>query len=551
MNVKPVIERELRVQARQSFTYVLRMVGVTTLLFVCFYFAATEGFIPEFGSKLFGYINFTLFCSVWILVPPLAADCISREKREGTLGLLFLTPLKARDIVLAKGLVHGLRAFTLWLAVLPVMTIPFLIGGVTWQEAVTCGLVNFSSICWALAAGVMASATGKVWLRCLLMAYILAAFFFTLFGYINGISIIGTVGNYSPFFRTRSFSTISTEGVISMGLYYATDFGGSWGPLLALIPPKGHSAWLWCQGGVALVSLIALLIVIRIAALRLRQGWQDKPPSKQQVKMEKIFCTPVLWVGFLQRWMRRKLERNPIGWLEQRTWSGRVVTWGWFAMMISLYSAALTEGFHRGIQVLQQFMACLLIAGVTVSAAGSFRRERETGVLELLLVSPITEAQIITGRLRGLWGQFLPAMVMLLAIWMYFGTMINQRVDFESIRLYGLAFLTMPVIGLYFSLRRSNFISSFLFTLLLGLLLPMGIRAVIGFLSNVLFGFGGYGFRYSESDSYLDMILYLFLRLIESTAFISLWQGVVAVMLGRRLYRDLASRNFPFEKALT
>src|SRR5215218_2240681 len=108
MNVKPVIERELRVQARQSFTYLLRMLGVATLLFACFYFAATEGFMSQFGGKLFGYINFTLFCSIWILVPPLAADCISREKREGTLGLLFLTPLKARDIVLAKGLVHGL-----------------------------------------------------------------------------------------------------------------------------------------------------------------------------------------------------------------------------------------------------------------------------------------------------------------------------------------------------------------------------------------------------------------------------------------------------------
>jgi len=34
-------------------------------------------------------------------------------------------------------------------------------------------------------------------------------------------------------------------------------------------------------------------------------------------------------------WMLRKLERNPIGWLEQRTWTGRLVTWGWFAVIMS------------------------------------------------------------------------------------------------------------------------------------------------------------------------------------------------------------------------
>jgi len=28
----------------------------------------------------------------------------------------------------------------------------------------------------------------------------------------------------------------------------------------------------------------------------------------------------------------------PLGGLEQRTWSGRLVTWGWFAVIISLYS---------------------------------------------------------------------------------------------------------------------------------------------------------------------------------------------------------------------
>jgi hypothetical protein len=39
--------------------------------------------------------------------------------------------------------------------------------------------------------------------------------------------------------------------------------------------------------------------------------------------------------------------------------------------------------------------------------------------LELLLVTPISPAQIIFGRVWGLWKQFLPATLALLAIWWY------------------------------------------------------------------------------------------------------------------------------------
>src|SRR5262249_12624582 len=114
---------------------------------------------------------------IWILVPMLTADCISRERREGTLGLLFMTRLKGTDIVVAKGLAHGLRALTLWLAVLPVVTIPFLLGGLSWSQVLLSSSINFSAICWALAAGLLASAWSKLWLRAMLRAAILAIIF--------------------------------------------------------------------------------------------------------------------------------------------------------------------------------------------------------------------------------------------------------------------------------------------------------------------------------------------------------------------------------------
>src|SRR5438477_7961666 len=170
MIVLPVIARELRSTARHSFTYNLRTLGVAALLLASFFFGINHGFGPTMGSKLFGSLHFTLFCAIWILVPLLTADCVSRERREGTLPLLFLTPLKPGGIILAKGMAHALRAFSLWLAVLPVTTIPFLLGGIGWKEAAISLGINFSAILLALAVGLLASAVCKEWRRAVVLA---------------------------------------------------------------------------------------------------------------------------------------------------------------------------------------------------------------------------------------------------------------------------------------------------------------------------------------------------------------------------------------------
>src|SRR3954454_8357900 len=183
MTILPVISRELRSVARHTFTYYLRVVGAGALLLASFFFGIEFGFGPTLGGRLFGNLHLTLFFAIWILVPLLTADCISRERREGTLGLLFMTPLKGTDIVVAKSLAHGLRAMSLWLAVLPVLAIPFILGGVSWHEAVLSLMINFSALSWALAAGLLASAWSKLWLRALLRAAILAVGFLVVLGF--------------------------------------------------------------------------------------------------------------------------------------------------------------------------------------------------------------------------------------------------------------------------------------------------------------------------------------------------------------------------------
>src|SRR5205807_802010 len=98
----PVIVRELQAEARRPFTYWMRVLGAGLLLSAAAYFFS--GPSPRGGGVLFARLHAILLCSIWVLVPLVMADCISRERREGTLGLLLLTPLTARNIVVAKSL---------------------------------------------------------------------------------------------------------------------------------------------------------------------------------------------------------------------------------------------------------------------------------------------------------------------------------------------------------------------------------------------------------------------------------------------------------------
>jgi len=555
MNVWPVIEREMRTQARYGFTYLLRVISASALLVVALVFAAQYGFGPKMGSLLFSYLNCALFVSIWVLVPLLSADCISRERREGTVGLLFLTPLKAREIVLAKGLVHGVRSLSLWLAVLPILTIAFLLGGVTWKETVLSVLMNFSSICWALAAGLIASSLSKRWVRAILLAGGLAGCFSVAFIILTGVMIMSAVGADPAFrlpfpYQYSHWQLVGNSSVyvgnslqwrLPAGFFAATDAEAWWGEMFGKLTLPGQRAWLVAAGETALLSVVFLLAAVVAAARNLRRGWQEEPPSARRLWLEKKFCTPVIGVDFFHRWLRRKLERNPIGWLEQRTWTGRLVTWGWLAVMISFYSVIFyAPNILQLLPTVQTFMAWSLLTLVAVSASGSFQRERETRVLELLLVSPMTAGEIIAGRLRGLWGQFLPSFVLMVAVWTYLGLIFRGHGGFQMLPFFCAGYFSLPVIGLYYSLKRANFISSFLTTLIVGLFLPQLLWWIVSGLWWIYFG--PYAIR---SPSLVNPFAG------ESLVPVVIFQAAIALRVARRLHQNLLHRTFAFSTSAT
>ena len=101
----------LREEARRPVNFWLRLLaaGVVITIFVLLVWTVDNSG-PFLGQILFQTLNQSMLLVFWLVVPLMTADCVSRERREGTLGLLFLTPLTARDVVLGKAGTHALRA---------------------------------------------------------------------------------------------------------------------------------------------------------------------------------------------------------------------------------------------------------------------------------------------------------------------------------------------------------------------------------------------------------------------------------------------------------
>jgi ABC-type transport system involved in cytochrome c biogenesis permease component len=542
--VWPVIERELREEARRSSNYWMRVLGAAALLFAILFISLTPfGLVPGRGGVLFGNLNALLFLSIWIIVPILTADCISREKREGTLGLLFLTPLKSSSIVLAKGTVHALRASSLLLAAIPILAIPMLLGGVRGTDLMRAALLDSSALVLALSAGLRASSLCRERTRAIVLAVSLGAALALVL--LEAHAVVLSQGPRRLWdcwaMTTGAGGAWSSPGMIlSPGQIFGGAFipGPRGQPLSPFFPgprPWAGAALLTAASGlntalgVFVASVTVLFVVLFLAARQLRKNWQDEPPSPWRQWWLNTFCTPRLWRGMFHKKMARTLDRNPIGWLQQYSWSARLAKWGWCLGLVLYECFLILYDYWDNYMSWQFWPALFLIASMAFSAANSFARERQTGALELLLVTPLPVRKIIGGRILGIWEQFLPSLLVWLAVW---STLSDRR--FESIRtpyliLFAGSFFTIAVIGLYYSLRRMHFMAAWLMTGVTGILFPALLTMTLLVMSQSLLVYSPMPFR-----NFVEAALVLFVG----------FQLGLAYLAWRLMNRNLSQRLF-------
>lgn len=299
VNLLPVLERELRSQARRRGTYGARLAGAALLIGL---FGLVTGARRDFPVAMLGPILFILsngavYCLIWLGVPLMVADAISREKREGTLGLLFLTPLTAWDIVLGKALTLGWGGVGLLLAGLPVLVLPFAMGGVSWVDAVVMLAIHALSLLLALTAGLTASALSRHPARAVTAALLLS-------GVLSVLLNLGLLLFFGQDLETAWFGPAVLAQLLTM----------------ARFPTRLTAEWMGAAT-VLVVALAVAAILLTHAVRQIRDFWQEAPVTTDRLR--RALSSWVRWLGGLgtvllligwgRMWLETPQRALPVG----------------------------------------------------------------------------------------------------------------------------------------------------------------------------------------------------------------------------------------------
>lgn len=164
IHCSPVLHRELLLRARSPATRWIRLgTGIFILLLAGM---SLGGFNPLQSPSEQGRLFFTTLC--WALAalaafggPWFASECLNRERREGTLGLLLLTPLRGSDIVQGKLCATSLHLCFALLVAGPALAIALPLGGVTLLQVLLTLVALFNLLFAALACSLCASLHAK------------------------------------------------------------------------------------------------------------------------------------------------------------------------------------------------------------------------------------------------------------------------------------------------------------------------------------------------------------------------------------------------------
>ena len=403
MRILPIAERELRVAARRAGTYWLRFLVPLALIVIATWVFLTMGQQSqrETGAVIFYLLTGGL--TLYALVSGLrsTADCLSEEKREGTLGLLFLTDLRGYDVVIGKLLANSVAIFYAVLAVLPVLGIPLLMGGVAGAEFGRLALVLVNTLFFSLSAGMLASALCKNGRLAIATAL----------GFILLLAVV------PPLLGLLELKLRDWQGMYRYGFLVPC-------PVFTYIAgvDKNYNS---AMGNLFLPSLVTVHVCgwlfLTLASVIVRHKWQDAPATSRGAR----------WSGWWRRvldgddksrveFRRTCLDRNAFYWLATRpartwwTWLPLVLAasaWGW-----GIYKWR-GEWLNPGMYGFTAF-ALGLIYKVMIGAEAGRRllEDRKIGAMELLLSTPLSVREILHGQALSMMRQYAgPIAVMLLA----------------------------------------------------------------------------------------------------------------------------------------
>ncbi len=355
---------------------------------------ATLGDTARFGLLLFQILTYVQLTLMLFFAALSGASTITYEKDRRTFVLLLLTDLRDREIVFGK-LLGSLLQIGLFLAgMVPILTLNLLLGGVSGGQVVEAVLVLGATGLAAGSLGVLVA----LWRDKTFQALALTVLFLVLY-----LCVV-----HALILLPRLFDLIGLEGVLTIN---EVERWQVWlQPYLALHhvvepPPEGAGEFPAAYGfALAMLGLSVLLNLGSLLGLRVwnpsgepvmqRERLDDEDIDRARAHaapgpVRRVWANPILW----REIVTRAYGRKPL-----------LVKLAYFLVvgLVCYYAFAYTTGREwaaaRGL-VPVGIISLLLVSAQAVTAITS---ERDTGSLDLLLVTDLTPREFIFGKLLGI-----------------------------------------------------------------------------------------------------------------------------------------------------
>jgi ABC-type transport system involved in multi-copper enzyme maturation permease subunit len=384
MSLPPLIERQLRAALAGDSSFLKTRFGVGALgLALCLLVLLVIQ--PRDGREVFS-VFITIASLIAILAPvPITADLFASERRNQTLGLLFLTGMKGREIFITKLLGATAVAVSRVLALVPMLILPFLIGGVPAQSipALFCYLPLVLLL--TISTGVLASVLARDPIHATAWTVLLLLL-------IHGSPMM------VPLINLIAGTPILPEGWMVLS--------PSYGAFLLQSNFSSGSAEQFWTGAAFTLGLCAVLLA---AAERvLSRNWRD-------LAAPRVVDRPA-------RARKTQPVERPFMALGERE-SQKAVFWSWVLLASGSVGTLLASAALTG----RWIVPGLILVAVAATAAGvgtffihaasrGFGELRATGLLESIVTTPIPVEEMIRDYQHGISAAFRPVFISLACV---------------------------------------------------------------------------------------------------------------------------------------
>ncbi|MGZ8937908.1 MAG: hypothetical protein ACXW32_01710 [Limisphaerales bacterium] len=398
MTVLPVVAREMGVMARHKSTYWSRTVtGLLALLVMMWLLlvSRTRVSYADIGGTMFLVLSSLCFAFTVLAGMQATSDSVSEEKREGTLGLLFLTDLKATDVIGGKLAATSLSAVLALMGVIPMLSLALLLGGVTLQQFALVAVVLANTLFLSLSLGVFVSTLSENERKAMMATFV-------------GLLLI-VIGPFVAAYLLRAQFGFFEELLAASPLYaFSSLHTRAVGPLA----PR----YFWPS--VLSTHLLAWFFLLYAAWILPR--FVNALPSLRFARL-RTFAQDFVFGRESERRKHRAelLDRNAFLWLASRERVKPKYAWGVLVFFAALYlwmawqfpNMMFDFAVAGGIMFLVHLVFKVWAASEVCSR---LIQDRRSGALELLLSTPLSVKEIADGQTKALGRLFLKPIALLI-----------------------------------------------------------------------------------------------------------------------------------------